>query len=77
MTELRIANRTRVRAEQIKAEFGAKVVVHDWAQAGNMLEGAMTVVNATSMGMEGKPPCACRWMRWRRARWSPIWSIRR
>ncbi|WP_323716536.1 shikimate dehydrogenase [Paracoccus aminovorans] len=52
--ELRIANRTRVRAEQIKAEFGAKVVVYDWAQAGNMLEGAMTVVNATSMGMVGK-----------------------
>ncbi len=56
VTELRIANRTRIRAEQIKAEFGAKVVVYDWAQAGNMLEGAMTVVNATSMGMEGKPP---------------------
>ncbi len=55
VTELRITNRTRVRAEQIKAEFGAKVVVYDWAQAGNMLEGAMTVVNATSMGMEGKP----------------------
>lgn len=52
--ELRIANRTRIRAEQIKAEFGAKVVVYDWAQAGNMLEGATTVVNATSMGMEGK-----------------------
>lgn len=53
--ELRIANRTRIRAEQIRAEFGAKVVVYDWAQAGNMLEGAITVVNATSMGMEGKP----------------------
>ncbi|WP_017999076.1 shikimate dehydrogenase [Paracoccus sp. N5] len=52
--ELRIANRTRIRAEQIKAEFGAKVVVYDWAQAGNMLEGALTVVNATSMGMAGK-----------------------
>lgn len=55
VTELRIANRTRIRAEQIRAEFGAKVVVYDWAQAGNMLEGAMTVVNATSMGMDGKP----------------------
>lgn len=53
--ELRIANRTRIRAEQIKTEFGAKVVVYDWAQAGNMLDGAATVVNATSMGMEGKP----------------------
>ena len=53
--ELRIANRTRIRAEQIRAEFGARVVVYDWAQAGNMLEGAATVVNATSAGMEGKP----------------------
>ncbi|MDO5621641.1 MAG: shikimate dehydrogenase [Paracoccus sp. (in: a-proteobacteria)] len=56
VTELRIANRTRVRAEQIKAEFGARVVVYDWAQVGNMMEGATTVVNATSMGMTGKPP---------------------
>ncbi|MFD1795115.1 shikimate dehydrogenase [Paracoccus aurantiacus] len=54
--ELRITNRTKLRAEQIKAEFGAKVVVYDWAQAGNMLEGATTVVNATSMGMTGKLP---------------------
>ena len=53
--ELRIANRTRLRAEQIRTEFGARVTVHDWAQAGNMLEGAATVVNATSMGMDGKP----------------------
>ena len=52
--ELRITNRTRIRAEQIKAEFGARVVVYDWAQAGNMLDGAATVVNATSLGMDGK-----------------------
>lgn len=55
VTELRIANRTRIRAEQIRSEFGAKVVVYDWAEAGNMLDGALTVVNATSMGMDGKP----------------------
>ncbi|MFV0408465.1 MAG: shikimate dehydrogenase [Paracoccus sp. (in: a-proteobacteria)] len=54
--ELRISNRTKIRAEQIKAEFGAKLVVYDWAQAGNMLEGARTVVNTTSMGMSGQPP---------------------
>ena len=54
MPELRITNRTKLRAEQIKNEFGAKVVVYDWAQAGNMLEGATTVVNATSMGMVRK-----------------------
>lgn len=54
--ELRITNRTRLRSEQIKAEFGARLVVYDWAQAGNMLENAATVVNATSLGMEGKQP---------------------
>ncbi|WP_081962639.1 shikimate dehydrogenase [Paracoccus sanguinis] len=54
--ELRIANRTRIRADQIRAEFGARVVVYDWAQTGNMLEGAATVVNSTSMGMEGTQP---------------------
>lgn len=52
--ELRITNRTRLRSDQIKAEFGARLVVYDWAQAGHMLEGAATVVNATSLGMEGK-----------------------
>lgn len=54
--EMRITNRTRIRSEQIKAEFGARVIVYDWAQAGNMLQGAATVVNATSLGMEGKQP---------------------
>jgi shikimate dehydrogenase len=53
--EIRIANRTRPRAEALRSDFGAKVVVHDWVQAGNMLDGAMTVVNTTSLGMTGKP----------------------
>lgn len=53
--EIRIANRTRARAETLRAEFGAKVIVHDWVQAGNMLEDAVTVVNTTTLGMEGKP----------------------
>ncbi|MBV0891140.1 shikimate dehydrogenase [Paracoccus sp. Z118] len=54
--EIRIANRTRLRADQLRAEFGARLVVHDWVQIGNMLDGAATVVNATSMGMTGRPP---------------------
>ena len=53
--EIRVANRTRMRAETLRQEFGAKVSVHDWVQAGNMLEGAMTVVNTSSLGMVGKP----------------------
>jgi shikimate dehydrogenase len=53
--EIRLANRTRQRAETLRSEFGARVSVYDWVQAGNMLEGAGTVVNTTSLGMEGKP----------------------
>lgn len=53
--EIRLANRTRTRAEALRQEFGAKVVVHDWVQAGNMLDGATTVVNTSSLGMVGKP----------------------
>lgn len=52
--EIRIANRTRPRAEALRAEFGAKVVVSDWVQAAEMIEDAATVVNTTSLGMTGK-----------------------
>lgn len=54
--EILIANRTRVRAEALQAEFGTRLVVVDWVQAGNMLEDAVTVVNTTSLGMLGQPP---------------------
>lgn len=53
--EIRLANRTRARAEALRQEFGARIVVHDWVQAGNMLEDAVTVVNSSSLGMTGKP----------------------
>lgn len=52
--EIRLANRTRPRAEALKSDFGAKLVVQDWVQAANMLEGARTVVNTTALGMTGK-----------------------
>ena len=51
--EIRLTNRTRARAEALRAEFGTKIRVFDWVQAGNTLDGAMTVVNASSLGMEG------------------------
>ena len=53
--EIRIANRTRPRAEALRADFGARLHVHEWVQAANMLEGAALVVNSTSLGMAGKP----------------------
>jgi shikimate dehydrogenase len=53
--EVRLCNRTKARAEALRLEFGAKIAVYDWVQAGNMLEDAATVVNTTSLGMAGKP----------------------
>lgn len=53
--EIRLCNRTRPRAEALRSDFGAKVGVHDWVQAGNMIEDCATVVNTTSLGMTGKP----------------------
>jgi shikimate dehydrogenase len=53
--EIRVANRTRARAEALRSDFGAKVMVHDWVQAANMLDDAATVVNTTALGMVGKP----------------------
>ncbi|MBN2907295.1 MAG: shikimate dehydrogenase, partial [Rhodobacteraceae bacterium] len=53
--EIRISNRTRSRAEALRAEFGPKIVVYDWVQAGNMIDGAATVINTTALGMTGKP----------------------
>ncbi|WP_126975237.1 shikimate dehydrogenase [Frigidibacter oleivorans] len=53
--EIRLTNRTRPRAEALRAEFGARIVVHDWVQAGAMLEDVATAVNTTSLGMTGKP----------------------
>lgn len=51
--EIRLSNRTLARSENLGREFGAKVRIHDWNQAGDMLKGARTVVNATSLGMVG------------------------
>lgn len=53
--EIMISNRTRVRAEALKTEFGKRLTVFDWVQAGNMLEDASMVVNTTSLGMIGQP----------------------
>jgi shikimate dehydrogenase len=53
--EVYLSNRTKTRAEALRQEFGVKIQVCDWVQAGNMLEGAATVVNTSSLGMVGKP----------------------
>jgi shikimate dehydrogenase len=53
--EILISNRTRVRAEALQQEFGRRLTVIDWVQAGNMMDDASTVVNTTSLGMIGSP----------------------
>jgi len=53
--EIFLTNRTRDRAENLKDIFGPKVKIIDWVDAANAIEDAALVVNATSLGMEGKP----------------------
>ncbi|MGI1662179.1 shikimate dehydrogenase [Palleronia sp. KMU-117] len=55
VTEIRLTNRTRARSDALRQEFGTKVNVYDWVQAGNAIDGAATVINASSLGMVGKP----------------------
>lgn len=52
--EIRLTNRTRLRADALKTEFGSRVRVVEWVQAGNVLDDAALVVNSTSLGMAGK-----------------------
>ncbi|MDO6586436.1 shikimate dehydrogenase [Salipiger sp. 1_MG-2023] len=52
--EIRLTNRTRLRADALKNEFGSRVRVVEWVQAGNVLDDAALVVNSTSLGMAGK-----------------------
>jgi shikimate dehydrogenase len=51
--ELRLSNRTRASAEALRAEFGDRIRVLDWMQAGEALRDAALVVNTTSLGMTG------------------------
>jgi len=53
--EIMVANRTRLRAERLQDDFGRRLRVVDWVQAGTMIEQAALVVNSTSLGMTGKP----------------------
>jgi len=55
VTELRLANRTRQRAQLLADQFGANVQVVDWNRISDAADGAMTIVNTTSLGMQGQP----------------------
>ena len=51
--EIIISNRTRAKAEALRADFGARIRVVDWVQAGQALGDVNLLVNTTSLGMMG------------------------
>jgi shikimate dehydrogenase len=55
---VRIVNRTRERAEAIALALGAGVEVLEWGELREALIGAGCVINATSLGLEGREPLA-------------------
>jgi len=52
---VRLINRTRARAEKLASEMNGKVNVIDWSARTRALDGAVLLVNTTSLGMQGKP----------------------
>ncbi|MEQ8432732.1 MAG: shikimate dehydrogenase [Oceanicaulis sp.] len=52
--EIRIVNRTRETAERLSAEFGLEALLYETPET-DALKGAGLVINATSLGMAGKP----------------------
>jgi shikimate dehydrogenase len=50
-----LSNRTKSRAEQLKAEFGPSIHVVDWGEIADAMSDARLLVNTTSLGMTGQP----------------------
>lgn len=53
--EILLSNRTKGKAETLRSDFGSRVTVVDWIEAGDAIEDAKTIVNTTSLGMVGQP----------------------
>jgi shikimate dehydrogenase len=53
--EIRLANRTRARADNLAEEFGPKIRIVDWAARETALDAAGLLVNTTTQGMDGQP----------------------
>ncbi len=53
--QILLSNRTRAKAEALRAEFGQRVTVVDWVQIGTVLDQADIMINTTSLGMTGQP----------------------
>ena len=53
--EIRLANRTREKAQTLAERFGPRITVVDWDDRNAACDGAGLIVNTTSLGMTGKP----------------------
>lgn len=53
ISEIRLCNRTRARAETLAAEFKGSLLVCDWSEKESALDGAGLLVNTTTLGMVG------------------------
>jgi shikimate dehydrogenase len=53
---VRVANRTRARADGLREQFGARVAPVDWTHISDHLRDSALVVNTTSLGMTGQTP---------------------
>ncbi|TGY89373.1 shikimate dehydrogenase [Marinicauda algicola] len=54
--DVRIVNRSLARARALVEDLGVEAALHPWEKAAEALDGAVLVINATSLGMAGKPP---------------------
>ena len=57
-TEIRLANRTSDKAQEIADAVGSVVKVVPWDEREDALDGIAMLANATSLGSAGKPPLA-------------------
>jgi shikimate dehydrogenase len=56
VSEIRLVNRTRERAEALAANFGSAVHVWNWERRSEAQEGCGLLVNTTTRGMKGAEP---------------------
>ncbi len=51
-----LVNRTLARAEELRTQFGERVMPATWGDAARLAASADLLVNTTSLGMHGQPP---------------------
>lgn len=56
MSEVRLFNRTRNRADALAEHFGTKVRVYDWFERERLISDACVLVNTTTLGMAKSAP---------------------